>query len=130
MTFDNSVGLSLDFQKSLEEHFRGLLMSGLGVRFDDEPDLFPELLVKYGAMVRGEDFKDEIFPYFPLQFEAWLPDGYSRILRSYVFGPSGFWTMAQLHYAAKFDPFLSLDCARVEGVGAQSKERKGSNFAA
>ena len=31
---------------------------------------------------------------------------------------------------AKFDPFLSLDCARVEGVGAQSMERKGSNFAA
>ena len=29
---------------------------------------------------------------------------------------------------AKFDPFLSLDCARVEGVGAQSKERTGSNF--
>ena len=31
---------------------------------------------------------------------------------------------------AKFDPFLSLDCARLEGVGAQSKEMKGSNFAA
>ena len=31
---------------------------------------------------------------------------------------------------AKSDPFLSLDCARVEGVGAHSKERKGSNFAA
>ena len=31
---------------------------------------------------------------------------------------------------AKFDPFLSLECAGVEGVGAQSKERKGSNFAA
>ena len=31
---------------------------------------------------------------------------------------------------AKFDPFLSLDCAGVEGVGAQSEERKGSNFAA
>ena len=31
---------------------------------------------------------------------------------------------------AKFDPFLSLDCARVEGVGARSKEKKGSNFAA
>ena len=30
---------------------------------------------------------------------------------------------------AKFDPFLSLDCTRVEGVGMQSKERKGSNFA-
>ena len=31
---------------------------------------------------------------------------------------------------ARFDPFLCLDCARVEGVGAQSKERKGSNLAA
>ena len=31
---------------------------------------------------------------------------------------------------AKYDPFLSLDCARVEGEGAQSKERKVSNFAA
>ena len=31
---------------------------------------------------------------------------------------------------AKFDPILSLDCTRVEGVGAQPKERKGSNFAA
>ena len=38
--------------------------------------------------------------------------------------------MAPLRYAAKFDPCLSLDCARVEGVGAQSKERKGSNFVA
>ena len=40
-----------------------------------------------------------------------LPDGYSWILRSYVCGPSGFWTMASLRYTAKFDPFLSLDCA-------------------
>ena len=31
---------------------------------------------------------------------------------------------------AKFDPFLSLDYARVEGLGAQSKERQESNFAA
>ena len=31
---------------------------------------------------------------------------------------------------AKFDPFPSLDFARVEGEGAQSMERKGSNFAA
>ena len=60
---------------------------------------------------------------------AWLPDGYSQIFRLYVFSPSGFWTMAPLRYAAKFDPFLSLDCARVKGVGAQSKKRKGSNFA-
>ena len=28
-----------------------------------------------------------------------------------MFGPSGFWTMAPLLCAAKFDPFLSLDCA-------------------
>ena len=62
--------------------------------------------------------------------QAWLPDGNSQIFRWYVFGPSGLWTMAPLHYAAKFDPFLSLDCARVEGAGVQSKERKGLNFAA
>ena len=29
-------------------------------------------------------------------FESWLPDGYCQIFRSYVFGPSGFWTMAPL----------------------------------
>ena len=27
--------------------------------------------------------------------------------------------MAPLRYAAKFDPFLSLDCARVDGAGVQ-----------
>ena len=31
---------------------------------------------------------------------------------------------------AKFDPFLSLDCAPTPSTLAQSKERKGSNFAA
>ena len=53
----------------------------------------------------------------------------SQIFVLYAYGPSGFWTMAPLRCAAKFDPFLSLDCARVEDVGGQSKERKGSNFA-
>ena len=48
-----------------------------------------------------------------------VPDGYSQIFRSYVFGSSGVWTMAPLRCAAKCDPFLSLDCARVEGVGAR-----------
>ena len=43
--------------------------------------------------------------------------------------PSSHWSL-QGCQMAKFDPFLSLDCARVEGVGAQSKERKGSHFAA
>ena len=37
--------------------------------------------------------------------------------------------MAPLRYAAKFDPFLSLDCAHTPSTLAQSKERKGSNFA-
>ena len=61
--------------------------------------------------------------------QVWLPDGYSQIFRSYVFGPSGFLTMAPLRYAAKFDPFLSLDCAPTPSTLAQTKERKGSNFA-
>ena len=47
----------------------------------------------------------------------------------YVFGPSGFWTMAPLRCTAKFDPFLSLDCAPTPSTLAQSKERKGSNIA-
>ena len=38
-------------------------------------------------------------------------------------------TMAPLRYAAKFDPFLSLDCAPMPSTLARSKERKGSNFA-
>ena len=37
--------------------------------------------------------------------------------------------MAPLRYAAKFDPFRSLDCAPTPSILAQSKERKGSNFA-
>ena len=37
--------------------------------------------------------------------------------------------LSQCCQTAKFDPFLSLVCARVEGVGVQSKERKGSTFA-
>ena len=66
---------------------------------------------------------------FHLRKGAWLPDGYCQIFRSYVFGPSGFWTMALLRYAAKLDAFLSLDCAPTPSTLAQSKERKGSNFA-
>ena len=46
-----------------------------------------------------------------------------------MFGPSGFWTMAPLRYAAKCDPFPSLDCAPTPSTLAQSKEKKGSNFA-
>ena len=76
------------------------------------------------------DFIDDFNLNSVLKFlKAWLPDGYSRIFRSYVFGPSGFWTMAPLHCAAKFDPFLSLHCTPTPSILAQSKERRGSNFA-
>ena len=37
--------------------------------------------------------------------------------------------MAPLCYNAKFDPFLSLDCAPMPSTLAQSKKRKGSKFA-
>ena len=37
--------------------------------------------------------------------------------------------MAPLRYGAKLDPFLSLDCVLPPSTLAQSKERKGSNFA-
>ena len=70
MTFDNSVGADLELKRSFEDHFRGLLMSGLSVEFDDEPDLFIDLMLEYGRMVRGEDRKDEIFSYFPLEFKV------------------------------------------------------------
>ena len=60
--------------------------------------------------------------------EAWLPDGYSQIFYI-VFGPLSFRTMALLHYAEKFDPFLSLECIPTPSTLAQSKERKGSNLA-
>ena len=40
----------------------------------------------------------------------------ARFLDRMCLAASGFWTMALLRYAAKLDPFLSLDCARVEGM--------------
>ena len=46
----------------------------------------------------------------------WLESDFSIVC--HVFGPSGFRTMAPLCYAAKFDPFLSSDCARhIPGKG-------------
>ena len=35
--------------------------------------------------------------------------------------------MAPLRYVAKFDPYLSLDCAPTSSTVAQSKERKGKH---
>ena len=60
--------------------------------------------------------------------QAWLPDGYSQIFRLYLFGPSGLKGYG-LRLTAKFDPFLSLDCAPLPSTLAQSKERKESHFA-
>ena len=37
---------------------------------------------------------------------AWLPDGYSQIFRSYVIGPSGFWTMATLQNLIPSFPWI------------------------
>ena len=67
-------------------------------------------------------------PQLNLKVEHGCQMAIAGFLESYVFGPSGFWTMAPLRYAAKFDPFLSLDCASTPSTLAQYKERKGSNF--
>ena len=42
-----------------------------------------------------------------------MPD--RQIFRFYVFGPSGLKDYSSATLRCKFDPFLSLDCARVEG---------------
>ena len=62
---------------------------------------------------------------------TWLPDGYSWIYRIICVWPFGLldYGSAPLRCAAKCDPFLSLDCAPTPSTLAQSKERKGSNFA-
>ena len=56
------------------------------------------------------------------QKQAWLPDGYCRIFRIVCVWP---FALLDYGYTAKFDPFLSLDCARVEGGGRNP--RKGSD---
>ena len=74
----------------------------------------------------------------PEKTDELTPDGYESLfdgreterVANLIIGAPGPDTLRQGCQMAKFDPFLSLDCARVEGVGAQSKERKGSNFAA
>ena len=53
--------------------------------------------------------------------------GADRLAAAGVLGRVLLWVLGGVEgcQMAKFDPFLSLDCVRVEGVGAQSKERKG-----
>ena len=62
------------------------------------------------------------------RFWSWLQDGYSQILDCMCLALWAWRTMAPLRCAAKFDPFLSLDCAPTPSTLVQSKERKGSNF--
>ena len=46
---------------------------------------------------------DQLFAMTDLDRDM-MPDGYSQILRFFVFGPSGFWTMAPLRYAPNLIP--------------------------
>ena len=57
-------------------------------------------------------------------------EGSTRVTECFEGEGEGWMHWEQCCQMAKLDPFLSLDCARVEGAGAQSKERKGSYFAA
>ena len=72
----------------------------------DAPSALVPASLEGAEMVATADHSPQWFD----ELQAWLPDGDSHNLRSYLFGPSGFWTMAPLRCAAKFDPFLSLDC--------------------
>ena len=59
MKFVTSVGHDPQVKRSIEEHFKGLLMSLLRVGDGDMAviQLRDELIVKYGAMLRGEDHR-------------------------------------------------------------------------
>ena len=72
MKLDTSVGHYPEFKEEVDEHFKGILMSKLRVGYDDKPvrDLIVGLLVKYGAMMRGEDYKDDILLYCPHEFSV------------------------------------------------------------
>ena len=65
-----------------------------------------------------------------LSDDTWLSSAVAAVPDAHKTTQSSLMAVSSEHgcQMAKFDPFLSLDCARVEGVGAQSKERKGSNF--
>ena len=49
-------------------------------------------------------------PVLIMKLTPWLPDAYIQNFRLYVFGPSGFWTMAPLRYATiKFCHLATLN---------------------
>ena len=55
--------------------------------------------------------------------QAWLPDGFSRILRSYVFGPSGLKDYSSATLCCKIRYLLFLGLRHPPSTLAQSKER-------
>ena len=61
------------------------------------------------------------------KLKAWLPDGYSQIFRSYVFGPSGLWLRyATLQNLIPSFPFIAPHAHHPGAI----QGRKASNFAA
>ena len=92
-------------------------------------------MLSTGNNVNGHPvYHPQLLVDLPYMFESWPNVALLQLLqervRHVVLLLLALRICAQGFQMAKFDPFLSLDCARVEGVGAQSKERKGSNFAA
>ena len=68
-----------------------------------QPDVSPWSLIPFRSSAsgngRGRSRESSINVWW---WWPWFPDGDSRIFRSYVCGPSGFWTMAPIRCAAKF----------------------------
>ena len=58
----------------------------------------------------------------PWSLQSWLPDGYSQILRSHVFGPLGFLTVAPLRYKIRSLLFLGLRPPALHPGKIQGKE--------
>ena len=67
-------------------------------------------------MVSKEESEKNAFIFPPADFHC-CQMAIARFLDCMCFALWALRTLAPLRYATKFDPFLSLDCARVEGEG-------------
>ena len=108
----------INFNKIADRHYVWISVIG-------DAELAKDFFVKV-TLGKGQAIKiSQCGRVFPITmrwediFKAWLPDGYSQRFKS-VFGPSGFWTMAPLRYAAKFDPFLSFQILPSGNLGMQT----------
>ena len=79
----------------------------------------------YQIVKCGVTLTRDIWQHFPSQTR--LLDGDSQIFRLLVFGPSGFWTMAPLRYAAKFDIWqpCSKDPSKDPSTLSSSSSKRG-----